>query len=90
MSLLRLRRDRDAQRHADEAFEDELPLVDLGPALRKLSPSQRAAAFLHYEADLPVREVARLMGTSVAAVRVHLMRGRRRLADLLGEHDDDD
>jgi hypothetical protein len=30
------------------------------------------------------------MGTSAAAVRVHLMRGRRRLADLLGEDDDDD
>jgi RNA polymerase sigma factor (sigma-70 family) len=61
-----------------------------GPALRQFSPSQRAAVFLHYQADLPVREVAKLMGTSAAAVRVHLMRGRRRLADLLGEHDDDD
>lgn len=59
-------------------------------SLRRLLPSQRAAVFLHYEANLPVREVARLMGTSAAAVRVHLMRGRRRLADLLGENDDDD
>ncbi len=85
-----LRRDRNAGTDVEEALEDELPLADLGPALRQLSPSQRAAVFLHYEADLPVREVARLMGTSGAAVRVHLMRGRRRLADLLGEHDDDD
>jgi RNA polymerase sigma factor (sigma-70 family) len=85
-----LRRDRDAGTDVEEAFEDEPPLADLGPALRRLSPSQRAAVFLHYEADLPVREVARLMGTSAAAVRVHLMRGRRRLADLLGENDDDD
>jgi len=77
---------------ADEGHDfdaEEVPLSDLGPALRQLSPSQRAALFLHYEADLPVRNVARLMGTSAAAVRVHLMRGRRRLADLLGEHDDD-
>lgn len=57
-------------------------------ALRRLSPSQRAAVFLHYEADLPVKEVARMMGTSVAAVKVHLHRGRRRLRDLLGGEDE--
>jgi DNA-directed RNA polymerase specialized sigma24 family protein len=34
--------------------------------------------FLHYQADLPVQEVARLMGTSSAAVKVHLHRGRTR------------
>ena len=85
-----LRRDRDAGTDVEEAFEDELPLANLGRALRRLSPSQRAAVFLHYEADPPVREVARLMGTSAVAVRVHLMRGRRRLTDLLGENDDDD
>jgi RNA polymerase sigma-70 factor, ECF subfamily len=80
-----LRRDGTATAISDQAIEDELPLVDLGPALRRLSPSQRAAVFLHYEADLPIREVARLMGTSGAAVRVHLSRGRRRLASLLQE-----
>jgi RNA polymerase sigma factor (sigma-70 family) len=73
----------------DEMVEDVLPLADLGPALRKLSPGQRAAIFLHYEADQPVRGVARLMGTSAAAVRVHLMRGRRRLAELFREGDED-
>jgi len=73
-----LRRDHDAGTGMDEAFEDELPLAELGPAIRQLSPSQRAAVFLHCQADLPVREVARLMGTSAAAVRVHLIRGRRR------------
>jgi DNA-directed RNA polymerase specialized sigma24 family protein len=49
----------------------------------------RAAIGLHYEADQPVRDVARLMGTSSAAVRVHLQRGRRRLAELLREGDGD-
>ena len=85
-----LRRDRGEPERGDRAIEDEPALVDLGPALRRLSPSQRAAVYLHYAADLPVREVATLMGTSAAAVRVHLMRGRRRLADLLGEDQDDD
>jgi RNA polymerase sigma-70 factor (ECF subfamily) len=60
---------------------------ELFDALRALSPGQRAAVFLRYHADLPVSEVARLMGTSSAVVRVHLMRGRRRLADLLGDDD---
>jgi RNA polymerase sigma-70 factor, ECF subfamily len=53
-------------------------------ALRQLSPAQRAAVVLHYEADLPVRDVALRMGTTVGAVKVHLFRGRRRLRDLLG------
>lgn len=59
-------------------------------ALRKLSPSQRAAIYLHYRADLPVREVASLMGTSVAATKVHLHRGRRKLRELLGKEETDD
>ena len=74
----------------DVPLEDEHLLADLAPALRRLSPSQRAAVYLHYVADLPVREVATLMGTSYTAVRVHLMRGRRRLAELLGEDQRDD
>jgi RNA polymerase sigma-70 factor, ECF subfamily len=42
-----------------------------------LSPEQRAAVFLHYFADLPVSEVARLTGSSTAAVKVRLHRARR-------------
>ena len=62
-------------------------LEALVPALRELSPAQRAAVVLHYEADLPLREVAERMGTSVAAVKVHLFRARRRLRELLGEEE---
>jgi RNA polymerase sigma-70 factor, ECF subfamily len=65
-------------------------LVALVPALRQLSPAQRAAVVLHYEADLPIREVAARMGTSVAAVKVHLFRGRGRLRELLGSEEADD
>ena len=64
--------------------------VALVPALRQLSPAQRAAVVLHYEADLPVQEVARRMGTSAGAVKVHLFRGRRRLRELLGEEEASD
>jgi RNA polymerase sigma-70 factor (ECF subfamily) len=59
------------------------------PALRRLSPAQRAAVYLHYQADLPVREIATRLGMSAAAVKVHLSRGRGRLRTILGEDDDD-
>jgi RNA polymerase sigma-70 factor (ECF subfamily) len=76
---------------ADEAIHLDEPVNgDLVRALRRLTPSQRAAVFLHYEADLPVREVARLMGTSAAAVKVHLHRGRNRLREILGDEEDHD
>jgi len=65
-------------------------LAELFGALRRLSPSQRAAIYLHYQADLPVAKVAHLMGTSGAAVKVHLMRGRRRLAALLADEENVD
>lgn len=74
----------------DEVYVDDPATGDLMIAMRRLSPSQRAAVFLHYQADLPVREVARLMGTSVAAVKVHLHRGRSRLRELLGTEEVDD
>lgn len=66
------------------AAVDEDP-HDLLAALRQLSPKQRAAVYLRYQVDLPIDEIAHLMATSPAAVRVHLMRGRRRLAELLPE-----
>ena len=71
----------------------DVPATGLGslvPALRQLSPAQRAAVVLHYEADLPVQEVARRMGTTAGAVKVHLFRGRSRLRELLGAQEADD
>ena len=53
--------------------------------LATLPPEQRAALYLFYRADLPVKDVARRMGTSSAAVRMQLVRGRRRLAAVLKE-----
>jgi RNA polymerase sigma-70 factor (ECF subfamily) len=67
----------------------EPPEVEgLMAALRQLSPNQRAAIVLRYEADLPVEEVARRMGVSQPTVRVHIHRGRARLRQLLGADDD--
>ena len=39
-------------------------LPDLMRALKELTPAQRAAVYLHYRADMPVREIAHLTGMS--------------------------
>ena len=86
-----LRRERRAPPEPTRA--DEPPpagLGDLVEALRELSPNQRAAIVLRYEADLPVAEIARRMGTSAPTVRVHLHRGRNRLRELLGAQQTDE
>lgn len=62
--------------------------AELSEALAKLPEKQRAAVILHYYADMKVRDVAAVMGTSSAAVKVSLMRGRGRLRTLL-ESDDE-
>jgi RNA polymerase sigma-70 factor, ECF subfamily len=62
---------------------DSILPMDVARGLRRLSPEQRAAVFLHYFADLPVSEVARLCGVPVATVKVRLHRARRALRDSL-------
>ena len=59
--------------------------VDLQRALRALSPAQRAAVVLFYYEDHPVGEVASLMACSEGAVKTHLHRARKHLAEALGE-----
>jgi RNA polymerase sigma-70 factor (ECF subfamily) len=54
-------------------------------AMKQLPPRERAVMALFYVLDLPVAEVADRMGLASATVRVHLTRGRRRLATLLGD-----
>jgi RNA polymerase sigma-70 factor, ECF subfamily len=86
-----LRRDR---HRADYALEDRahLPPETLGlfEVLRHLPPRERAAMALFYVDDLPVADVAARMGVAAATVRVHLMKGRRRLRDLLGDEEVDE
>jgi RNA polymerase sigma-70 factor (sigma-E family) len=62
---------------------------DLQRALLALPAKQRAAIVLHYLEDLPVAEVASLMGCAVSTAKVHLHRARGRLAALLGEETTD-
>ena len=65
----------------DPAMSDQRVLS----AIAQLSDRQRASVILHYYADRPVKEVADLLGSTTAAVSVHLFRARKNLRDLLGD-----
>lgn len=67
------------------SYDLEEPAIDLVRALLRLSPNQRASVILHHAAGYPTADVARILGSTPAAVKVHLLRGRRRLRSILGE-----
>lgn len=83
MKLERWRRQTSARpspQRSDSADETS----DITMAIRKLSPAQRAAVFLFYQAEFTTSQIAEVTGSSLPTVRVHLFRGRRRLRQLLG------
>jgi RNA polymerase sigma-70 factor, ECF subfamily len=85
LAAAELRRERASDQEMAEGSALDAPGLpsDLVAALRRLSPDQRVAVFLHYYADLPVSEVARLSGSSSATVKVRLHRARRSLRAML-------
>jgi RNA polymerase sigma-70 factor (ECF subfamily) len=83
--MLKERRMVGPEQDIGSGYEMEPPALELVEALRRLSPRQRAAVVLHHAGGYPVREVAAILGSTPAAVKVHLKRGRDRLRDSLGE-----
>jgi RNA polymerase sigma factor (sigma-70 family) len=71
----------------EASYEMEEPARELVAALARLSPKQRAAVVLHHAAGYPVKEIADILGSTPGAVKVHLLRGRHRLRELLGDDD---
>jgi RNA polymerase sigma-70 factor (ECF subfamily) len=69
----------------EEAYEMEEPARDLVEALQRLSEKQRAAIVLCHVGGYRAGDIAALVDSTPAAVRVHLMRARRRLRQLLKE-----
>lgn len=63
------------------------PALDLIAALRHLTDQQRACVALCDLGGHSAPEAARLLGTTAATVRVQRMRARRRLRNLLEDHD---
>jgi RNA polymerase sigma-70 factor, ECF subfamily len=72
---------------AGDAFGVADEVRDLMVALTKVSSSQRQALILHHYAEFSVKEIAGVMGSTSAAVKMHLSRGRRRLRSLLEDDD---
>lgn len=72
--------DRDA-----EAAEPPPPGVDLARAIDALPARQALAVHLHYYADLPIRDVAVVMGCAEGTVKSTLSAARARLRSILGE-----
>jgi RNA polymerase sigma-70 factor (ECF subfamily) len=69
-----------------DALADHEALGAMLGRLDQLSPQQRTALVLRYGHDLPVAQVAELIGVEVATVKTHLVRGLARLRDLMEEH----
>jgi RNA polymerase sigma-70 factor (ECF subfamily) len=89
MALRAKRRERPRDVMVEPAIADVTPDLDLVRVIGELPTMQRAAIALHYLDDLPVDEVAVVLGCSPSTARVHLHRGRTRLAVLLSEEHDD-
>jgi RNA polymerase sigma factor (sigma-70 family) len=62
---------------SDQPFEDH----ELLSVVRSLPPQQRAAVALFYYEDLPIGDVATVLGCSAATARVHLHKARRALRE---------
>jgi RNA polymerase sigma-70 factor (sigma-E family) len=70
---------------APTSTEDRL---DLGRALARLSPEQRAVIVLHYYQDLSVEDTARSLGEPVDTVKSRLKVALRRLRGLTGTEEE--
>jgi RNA polymerase sigma-70 factor (ECF subfamily) len=79
-----LLRDRPVARMVEAAPGPER--ADLRDALATLAGSYRQVVVLHYFADLPVDEVAALLGIPVGTVKSRLSRARAALAAHLGDY----
>lgn len=89
MALRAKRREPERDAIVEPTTVDATPDVDVVRAIAQLPRMQRAAIALHYLDDLPVDEVAATLGCSPSTARVHLHRGRARMAELLREEHDD-
>lgn len=68
-----------------EALVDQETLGALLDRLDHLSAQQRAALVLRYGHDMPVPEIAEMLGVELATAKTHLVRGLARLRDLMKE-----
>lgn len=68
---------------ADTELSDRRDIAALLGNLESLPAKQRAALVLRYGHDLPVPEVASMLGVELATAKTHLVRGLARLRELM-------
>jgi RNA polymerase sigma-70 factor (ECF subfamily) len=90
MNILRRRQRLAAGTHREAAaIETDLDAsLDLWGAVRRLPARQAQAVILYYLADLPVADVARVMGCREGTAKTHLDRARKGLAGVLRTPDE--
>ena len=62
--------------------------MDLRDAIEKLRPEYKEVICLYYLQDLPVKTIAEILNKNENTVKIHLMRAREQLRDMLGEQID--
>jgi RNA polymerase sigma-70 factor, ECF subfamily len=80
-----LRRKPEPSSTRQDRAQDEDERLSLHDAIRALSPRQQEAVVLHYLVDLPVAEVAAVMGVDEGTVKTHLSRARTAIAAALAD-----
>lgn len=71
---------------APDVLVDQQVLGAMLERLHVLSAQQRTALVLRYGHDMPVAQVAEMLGVELATAKTHLVRGLARLRDLMEEH----
>lgn len=74
---------------AQAAVEEEDRRSLWGKAAEVLSEEEMTALWLHYVEDMPVRQVAAILGRSWVAVKTMMFRARKRLRPLVAEFQPD-
>jgi RNA polymerase sigma-70 factor (ECF subfamily) len=82
-----LRRERRGAGSIRGSIQQPPELSGVMEALEALPPRERAVMALFYVMGLPISDIAARLGVASATVRVHLTRGRRHLASLLGDEE---
>lgn len=73
---------------ANDPFEATLDRPGLADALAQLPPEFRMAVILVDAEDLPIAEAAELLGVPSGTIKSRVFRGRRMLAEILGNQSD--